>query len=456
MDIIIFYIFSLVYFNNNTNAILENSKFINDKQITNSSKDLVNYIENTKNLTVVSSQKIRSILTKNGVYSYQTLPFLHLRSSDKLLDDIKIFISLNKKNYNKIGYYLGKKYIAIILVNELVKIKIDPKESIYKKYEYINIYGENIKRGVKLFSLYLNPPSNKIKKILLPIIGHKFSFKYRLKESGKYIFEIISEKNNDPKIISKLTVSTNKNISSLNCNKNINNKEKLLKDINRIRITNGLKKVEELYSLSKVAFSHSKDMAEKNFFSHISSKGLSPYQRVKNLGINFKKISENISQAPELCLAHNEILESPGHLRNLLDNKVNKIGLGIYQKNNLYYLTEDFILFDSQKTIKDYRKFFYKSISHFNINNNSFLNRIAKRKNYNEYYLVERIPKRLPIYISKFRSIKSYFFILKNIDSELINEIKNIRAFHYFGYNISKFRLKNKTYLFLTVILGNL
>ncbi len=456
MDIVIFYIFSLVYLNNNANMILENSKFINDKQITNASKDLVNYIENTKNLTVVSSQKIRNILKHNRVYSYQTLPFLHLTNSDKLLDDINIFISLNKKNYNKIGYYLGKKYIAVILVNELVKININPKKNIYKKYEYINIYGENIKKGVKLFSLYINPPSNKIKKILLPIINHKFSFKYKLKESGKYIFEIISERNNDPKIISKFIVNTNKNISNLTCNKSINNKEELLKDINRIRITNGLKKVEELYSLSKVAFSHSKDMAEKNFFSHISSKGLSPYQRVKNSSINFRKISENISQAPELCLAHNEILESPGHLKNLLDNKINKIGIGIYQKNDLFYLTEDFILFDNKKTIKEYNKIFYKSISHFNINNNSFLNRIAKRKNYNEYYLVKRIPKKLPIYISKFKSIKSYFFILNSIDSELIDEIKNITAFNYFGYNISKFKIKNKTYLFLTVILGNL
>ncbi len=456
MDIVIFYIFSLIYLNNNINSVLNNTGLVKDKDIMYSAEKLVDYIENTENLTVVSSRKIRKILKENHVYSYQTLPFLHLLNDDKLSDDIKIFISLNKKNYNKIGFYKGERYLAVILVNELLKTRIEPKKDIYKRYEYINIHGADIKKGVKLFSLYINPPSNKIKKILLPVINNRFSFKYKLRESGKYIFEIITEKNNDPKIVSKLIINTGKNQNSLNCNNEIKNKDDLLKDINRIRITNGLKKVEELYSLSEVAFLHSKDMAENNFFSHISGNGLTPYQRVKNSGIKFKKISENISQAPELCLAHNEILESPGHLKNLLDNGVNRIGLGIYQKNDLFYLTEDFIFLNTQKTLKEYKRIFYKSMLYFNIHNNTFLNRIAKRKNYNEYYMIKRIPKKLPIYISRFRSIKSYFFILNDITPELLKEIKNITAFNYFGYNISKFKIKNKSYLFLTVILANL
>jgi len=454
MDFLVFYIFSLIYLNNN-NLNIENYKLNEDKKIINTAKQLNSFIENNKTLKTVTSKKIRTLLAKNNVYSYQILPFIHQIDNNKLSDDIKIFLSLNSKNYNKAGYYYGKKYLIIILVNELLKLNINPSKKRYNQYQYINIKGNNIENHIKLFSLYINPPSNKIKKILLPIINNKFSFKYKLKEKGKYIFEIVSENPNDPQIISKIRINTGNNKIDKICNNNIKNKTELLHDINRIRKTNGLRKLEELYPLSKIAYKHSKDMAENNFFSHISSKGKSPYQRIKNSKIKFKKISENISQAPQLCIAHNEILESPGHLKNLLDNKVNKIGLGIYKKNDLFYLTEDFILF-TQKSLKEYSKIFYKQISNFNINNNSSLNRVAKMKNYNEYYIALNIPKKLPIYINRFKKIKSYFFIVNNIDSTLINEINDIEDYSDYGYNISKFNLDNKTYLFLTVILADL
>ena len=452
---IILYLAVILSFNQTKN-IINSSHFIKDKKIILSAQELNNLIESNKNLKTIYSKEIRKILKKNKVYSYKILAFSYLKDSDEIFNELNIFLSLNSKNYNKIGYFLGKKYLTIILVNELVKMEISPVKKSYKRYQYIKIKGKTPKNKIKSFSLYINTPSNKIKKLFLPIIDNKFSLKYKLKENGVYIFEIISDNDNDPKIISKLSVIVGKNEKNLHCNPKINNKNELLKDINRIRRNNGLNKVKELSKLSQASYQHSKDMAENNFFSHLSSKKENPSQRLKNSGIRFEKILENISQASKLCLAHNDILESPGHLNNLLDREINKIGLGIYQKNGLIYLTEDFILFNKILSLKESKLVFLKELANKNINNNNFLNRIAKTKNYNEYYLASNIPKKMPIYISGFKAIKSYFFIINEVTPGLINDLQDINFYEYYGYNISKFRLKEKTYLFLTIILANL
>jgi hypothetical protein len=455
MDILIFYIFSFFYLNN-SKLILENSQLIKDNRITFSAKEIENFIKDRKELKSINSPQIRESLVLNNIYSYQVLPFISLKNNINLSDDLKIFLSLNSNKYNKIGYYYGEKYLVVLLINELINLNIKPLKKKYRRYDYIKILGQDVKNNIKSFTLYINTPTNKIKKIFLPIINNKFNLNYKLKEKGRYVFEIIDENKNDPIIISKLSINVGKNINNLPCNNEIKNNATLLKDINRIRINNGLKKIEELKSLSKISYFHSKDMAENNFFSHLSSDGETPYKRVKKEGIKFKKILENISQSPKLCLAHNEILESPGHLNNLLDDEVNKIGLGIYQKDDSFYLTEDFILLDENKSLEEYKNIFLREMTKLDIINNDFLNGVSKIKNYNEFYLATNIPKKMPIYIREFKSIKSYFFIIKNFDSEFINELQDIHSFDYYGYNFSIFKINNQRFLFLTIILANL
>jgi len=62
----------------------------------------------------------------------------------------------------------------------------------------------------------------------------------------------------------------------------------------------------------------------------------------------------------------------------------------------------------------------------------------------------------MPVFINGFSSVKSYFFIINEVTPQILNELKDLPYYQYYGYDISRFNIKEKKYLFLTVILANL
>ena len=69
----------------------------------------------------------------------------------------------------------------------------------------------------------------------------------------------------------------------------------LLALVNQARKQQGLSALTLDSSLSAVAQAHSDDMAKNNFFSHTNLKGQSPFDRLKNAGVNYQTAGENIA-----------------------------------------------------------------------------------------------------------------------------------------------------------------
>jgi uncharacterized protein YkwD/uncharacterized membrane protein required for colicin V production len=103
----------------------------------------------------------------------------------------------------------------------------------------------------------------------------------------------------------------------------------LLALLNKERTSRGLQPLSMNEDARKVARDHSKDMFENGYFSHISLDGKSPFDRMRAGGVEFGTAGENLALAPTVPLAHQGLMNSPGHRANILNPKYRTVGIGI-------------------------------------------------------------------------------------------------------------------------------
>lgn len=107
--------------------------------------------------------------------------------------------------------------------------------------------------------------------------------------------------------------------------------------VNTEREKRGLKRLEMEEQLTEVGRIHSADMFERGYFSHFTPEGGNVVDRAEEKKVQFAIIGENLAYAPTLLLAHEGLMNSPGHRANILSNKYTKIGIGV-QDGGVYGL----------------------------------------------------------------------------------------------------------------------
>jgi uncharacterized protein YkwD len=100
-------------------------------------------------------------------------------------------------------------------------------------------------------------------------------------------------------------------------------------DLNRERVSRGIPALTSSAILTKVAQSHCIDMFKRGYFSHYTPEGLSPFDRMAQVDINFNYAGENLALAPSEDLAMKGLMQSPGHKENILSNNFRQIGVGV-------------------------------------------------------------------------------------------------------------------------------
>lgn len=87
--------------------------------------------------------------------------------------------------------------------------------------------------------------------------------------------------------------------------------------------------------LASAAQGHSKDMALNDFFSHTSSDGRSPWDRIRETGYSFSSAAENIAAGyPTAASAVSGWMNSSGHRANILNCSLEETGVGYYYLQN--------------------------------------------------------------------------------------------------------------------------
>lgn len=107
----------------------------------------------------------------------------------------------------------------------------------------------------------------------------------------------------------------------------------LLKLINSERQQRGIKTLTLDQNLTSLAQNYSRKMSSENFFSHTDPQGTTPFERLKNAGAFFQTAGENIAYAPDVSIAHQNLMNSEEHKSNILNPDYSKIGIGIFAEN---------------------------------------------------------------------------------------------------------------------------
>lgn len=99
--------------------------------------------------------------------------------------------------------------------------------------------------------------------------------------------------------------------------------------VNKERTDRGIKTLKFDEKLRVVARAHSGDMFTRGYFAHYSPEGLTVADRVLKAEVDFLVVGENLAYAPSLDLAHQGLMNSPGHKANILSTDFNRIGIGV-------------------------------------------------------------------------------------------------------------------------------
>lgn len=90
--------------------------------------------------------------------------------------------------------------------------------------------------------------------------------------------------------------------------------------------------------LAQAAYSHSKDMADRNYFSHTSPEGGTFSGRIDAAGYAWSAIGENIAVGtPTVASTISGWMASPGHCRNIMSAGFREIGLACARNDASQY-----------------------------------------------------------------------------------------------------------------------
>ena len=107
--------------------------------------------------------------------------------------------------------------------------------------------------------------------------------------------------------------------------------QEMINLVNSARSQNNLPALQVDMQLTNVARIKAQDMIDNNYFSHNSPKYGSPFDMMQSFGINFVQAGENIAGNQDVKSAHNALMNSPGHRKNILSPDYTHIGIGIRQ-----------------------------------------------------------------------------------------------------------------------------
>ena len=117
----------------------------------------------------------------------------------------------------------------------------------------------------------------------------------------------------------------------------------LLSLVNKEREKAGASTLTVDVTIVAVARAHSKDMLLRRYFSHNTPDGKDLGNRLDAAGVHYSSAGENIAFAPDVESAHQGLMNSPDHKKNLLDPEFHHVGIGIIATTKYgIMVTQDF------------------------------------------------------------------------------------------------------------------
>ena len=111
---------------------------------------------------------------------------------------------------------------------------------------------------------------------------------------------------------------------------------------NRDRLERGLTPLRYDQALASAALAHAQQMAARQAISHQFTGEPGLALRVARAGVRFSLVTENVAEAGNSALIHELWMHSEGHRANLLDPKVDSVGIAVVARSGQLYAVQDF------------------------------------------------------------------------------------------------------------------
>jgi uncharacterized protein YkwD len=123
-------------------------------------------------------------------------------------------------------------------------------------------------------------------------------------------------------------------------------------ETNRRRTDHGIRTLDYSNHLSAIALQYSRDMAQRDFFDHVSPEGNGPSDRYRKFGHDTQSYGENLAltnPSPGASVENaarsvvDDWMNSKGHRENILTESFSREGIGVYfDSNGGMYSTQNF------------------------------------------------------------------------------------------------------------------
>ena len=108
--------------------------------------------------------------------------------------------------------------------------------------------------------------------------------------------------------------------------------------VNQERKKNNLEPYTIDQELTNIARIKAQDMADNNYFSHYSPNYGSPFDMLNEFGVEYLRAGENIAANSSVINAHEALMKSSGHRKNILNPDFTHMGIGIKPSEKYGYL----------------------------------------------------------------------------------------------------------------------
>lgn len=99
--------------------------------------------------------------------------------------------------------------------------------------------------------------------------------------------------------------------------------------VNQERVKAGRPPLSWRVELVPVARAHAQDMLRRGYFGHYSPEGKDVGDRLNGAGVTYVVAGENLALAPTVRMAHDGLMGSEGHRRNILGEEFGRGGMGV-------------------------------------------------------------------------------------------------------------------------------
>ena len=226
-----------------------------------------------------------------------------------------------------------------------VEVTLTPFASRFTSNESVELRGE-VGPRFAFARVFLTKPDGTVEQRVMPsrAVQARFSFA----TNGMYKLEVMGDGETGPVIVANVPLSVG-DVGPERAHvvgrptTPAESEGRLFELLNQSRAAARLPALALDETLREVAFAHSTDMADHDFFGHVSASTGDPEARLRRAGVVVSAYGENIAQADSPENANESLMSSPGHRAVMLGAQFTHVGIAAVRAHSALVYTLVFV-----------------------------------------------------------------------------------------------------------------